>query len=309
VSRQDETARPDGVTRRAFIALGSAGLVAPAWFRQGAAAPTVRDVIARVDGSLGSAAPSLPAATTVDGLKAGRAEARVTGIVTTAMATSDVIRRAAAAGRNLVISYEPTFYARADLPSPDRRETDAVCAAKRALLDARGVIVWRLHDRWLARRPDPMVQGFADTLFTGADARDAAMPHRITLHAPTTLSDLAARMRGALDARALRVIGAPDLPVRRVAICPGPTPLAFALANVGAVDALVVGEPREWEAVEHMQDTIAAGLPKAMVLVGRVLSEDPGMQVMARWLAPLVPEVPVEWMSAGDPYWRPAAGA
>jgi hypothetical protein len=30
------------------------------------------------------------------------------------------------------------------------------------------------------------------------------------------------------------------------------------------------------------------------------------MNVCADWLKALVPEVPVRWMAAGDPYWRPA---
>jgi hypothetical protein len=41
------------------------------------------------------------------------------------------------------------------------------------------------------------------------------------------------------------------------------------------------------------------------VLVGRIVSEDPGMSVCADWLKGLVTEIKVTHLSAGDPYWRP----
>ncbi len=50
------------------------------------------------------------------------------------------------------------------------------------------------------------------------------------------------------------------------------------------VDAIVAGEVREWESVEYARDLVAAGRKKALILIGRVLSEDPGMRVCADWL-------------------------
>src|SRR6186713_2610108 len=67
---------------------------------------TVGTVIARIQDKLG--VPWRDGSR--DGLKAGTPDAIVTGIATTAMATADVLRRAAAAGRNLVFTQEPTFY-------------------------------------------------------------------------------------------------------------------------------------------------------------------------------------------------------
>ena len=49
------------------------------------------------------------------------------------------------------------------------------------------------------------------------------------------------------------------------------------------------------------------GVGKALILVGRTLSEDPGMKVCAEWLKTLVPEAPIRWLPVGDPYWRPTA--
>ena len=53
------------------------------------------------------------------------------GIATTVMATFDVIQRAAAAGKNLVITHEPTFYSHED--KVEDLANDPVFKAKQAL--------------------------------------------------------------------------------------------------------------------------------------------------------------------------------
>jgi hypothetical protein len=51
---------------------------------------------------------------------------------------------------------------------------------------------------------------------------------------------------------------------------------------------------------------VSEGLSRALILLGRTLSEDPGMNACAQWLETIVPDVRARWMPAGDPYWRPA---
>jgi hypothetical protein len=49
-----------------------------------------------------------------------------------------------------------------------------------------------------------------------------------------------------------------------------------------------------------------AAIPrKGLILIGHWVSEDQGMRLCADWLKSFVPEVPVEWIAAGDPFWRP----
>ena len=67
---------------------------------------TARQVIDRIKANVG-----VPwTEPTVDTIKAGDPETPVKGIALTMMATLDVLQRAAAAGQNLVITHEPTFY-------------------------------------------------------------------------------------------------------------------------------------------------------------------------------------------------------
>lgn len=68
--------------------------------------PTARQVIERIKKNIG-----VPwSDQTVDTFKAGDPDTSVPGVATTFLATYDVLQRAAASGKNLVITHEPTFY-------------------------------------------------------------------------------------------------------------------------------------------------------------------------------------------------------
>jgi hypothetical protein len=122
-----------------------------------------------------------------------------------------------------------------------------------------------------------------------------------------TLAALAGDLATRLKARAgIRVVGNPQTSVRRIALLPGLSTLEAAMKSLPECDLLIAGETREWESVEYVQDTVASGRKKGMIMLGRVMSEEPGMKVCADWLKPLVPEVPVRFIGAGDPYWRTA---
>src|SRR3954453_16847445 len=95
-------------TRRAFLLAG--GAAAAADISRAQAPLTARDVIERIQKNVG-----VPwRAETVDTIKSGRPDTRIKGIATTMMATLDAVQRAAAAGRNMVITHEPTFYSHED---------------------------------------------------------------------------------------------------------------------------------------------------------------------------------------------------
>jgi len=106
---------------------------------------------------------------TVDTFKAGDPQAPVTGIAVVMMSTLDVLQRAAAAGSNLIITHEPTFYDHNDRTSDLEAENDAVLAAKQAFIKSHGLVIWRFHDYWHRRRPDGIQTGMVHKLgWTGA---------------------------------------------------------------------------------------------------------------------------------------------
>jgi NIF3 (NGG1p interacting factor 3) len=272
---------------------------------------TAQQVVERIQKNAG--VPWQP--DSLDTFKAGDPATEVTGIATTAMATVDMLTRAAKEKANLIITLEPVFFGRLDAqpaaaPAGGRGQAgvstdDPVYTAKKEFIQKNGLVVWRFTDHWRAHKPDPFAVGLARTLGwsryqVGEDVFRYDIPE-------VTLGSLAVDLAKRLNARAgIRVVGDPQSRVRRVALLPGVSTLAAAMKSLPACDVLVAGETREWESVEYAQDTVAAGQKKGLIMLGRVLSQEPGMNVCADWLRTLIPEVPVRSIPAGDPYWRPA---
>jgi putative NIF3 family GTP cyclohydrolase 1 type 2 len=121
-----------------------------------------------------------------------------------------------------------------------------------------------------------------------------------------TLEALASQLKKSLATRGgIRAIGDRAISVRRIGLLPGYTMIQASIAMLPAVDVIVAGEVQEWESATYAQDVAFAGLQKGFISIGRVVNEAPGMQVCADWLKTFVPEVPIRFISAGDPYWRP----
>jgi putative NIF3 family GTP cyclohydrolase 1 type 2 len=245
--------------------------------------------------------PGEPRENTVDTFKSGDPNDRVTGVVTTFIATRQVLKRAVELGANLVITHEPTYYNHRD--ETERLQGDAVFEAKRRFIEQSGIAIWRFHDYWHAHRPDGICTGFARLL--GWEGYRDPDDERI-FHIPeTTLAQLAGTVRQRLEAESLRVAGDPQLSCSSIATVLGaagwPNHLR-ALASDG-VDVVICGESAEWQACEYIRDGVAAGRSKGLMVVGHCNSEEPGMSYLAEWLQPLIPEVPVHFVPAGDPYW------
>jgi hypothetical protein len=123
---------------------------------------------------------------------------------------------------------------------------------------------------------------------------------------PIALDALAKQLKSVLAMRGgIRAIGNPTFRAQKIGLLPGFTPLQASLTALPNVDVLIVGEVQEWEGAFYAQDVVFSGVDKGFISLGRVVSEAPGMQVCANWLETIVPEVPVRYISAGDPYWRP----
>jgi len=112
---------------------------------------TAREVVARIQQQVGVPWQS----DAVDTFKAGNPDTPVTGIAVTMMATLDVLQRAAAAGDNLIITHEPTFFDHLDTSDQlPEKDSDPVLVEKRQFIEKHGLVVWRFHDHWHARTPD-----------------------------------------------------------------------------------------------------------------------------------------------------------
>jgi putative NIF3 family GTP cyclohydrolase 1 type 2 len=239
---------------------------------------------------------------TVDTFKAGSPDTPVTGIAVTMMATMDVLQRAAAKGLNLVITHEPTFYAHLDTPE-GIPESDPVWAEKRAFIEKHRMVIWRFHDHWHMRRPDGIEAGNVHALRWEKYQR--ADNQYLFVIPETTLKELAKEVAAKLGSSVVRVVGDPGMKVTHVGFSPG---AAGSQREIHAleqddVQVLMVGETREWETVEYADDAVAQGRKKALIVIGHIPSEQPGMDECARWLKGFVKDVPVEFVPAKQPFW------
>lgn len=360
------------ISRRDFVAMTAAGAVVTPFVRSGdvtGAAPpvTAQDIVDRIKANIGVEWRD----DGVDAFKAGDPSTVVTGVVTTSMATLDVLQKAVQAGANLIITASPTFYSRADLANPAGRGAgaggaargqgpgrggtsgaapppspatvsgpgtgasapmpptpampqavvpspapaaavsvaaapppDPVYAGKNAFIDKNELVVFRLMQHWNQRTPDPRALGLATAMnWTKYRTADDGLRYEVPA---ITLDALASQLKKALGTRGgVRAIGDRRITVRRIGLLPGYTLIQAAIAMLPAVDAIVAGEVQEWESAAYAQDVAFAGIAKGFISIGRVVNEAPGMQVCADWLKTIVPDVPVRFIPAGDPYWRP----
>ena len=284
-----------GMTRRAFVQAAALPiLAAPRLVSTVQAELTVAQSVDRIRAAVGTWREK-----TADGFKAGDPSAALTGIGVTVAARLENLRKAASAGCNLVITQEPVFYGAND--EPGNRASDAVYLAKKAYIEQAKLVVWRFSDHWNTRQPDPRVAALAEAL-GWKDGPGADNIYRIP---ETSMSSLTALVGKRLALRGgMRTIGPADMRVRTVLVSPGTTDLASTVARLKGADVVLAGEPREWEVVPYLLDAREAGAAKALISVGRLVSEEPGMRACAAWIRTLVPGVKVEALPVSDPFWN-----
>ena len=239
---------------------------------------------------------------TVDTFKAGNPDTPVTGVAVTMMATMDVLQRASAKGLNFIITHEPTFYAHLDTPEGVPQD-DPVWAEKRAFIEKHGLVVWRFHDHWHMRMPDGIEAGNVHAL--GWEKFQRPDNQYLFVVPETPVRALAAEVAKKLNSSVVRVVGNPEMNVTKVGFSPGAAgsqPEIHALEQ-DDVQVLMVGETREWETVEYAADAVSEGRQKALIVIGHVPSEQPGMEECARWLKGFVKDIPVEFVPAKQPFW------
>jgi putative NIF3 family GTP cyclohydrolase 1 type 2 len=261
---------------------------------------TAGAIIARIKSHLGAAWRD---STYRDTYKFGGAETEVTGIATTAFCSFDVIQRAAAAGLNMIIPHEVTFW-------NDRDETkalseQAVYKAKIDLMQRHNVVVFRMHDHMHLQRPDFTFVGSARALGLDSKYETAPQSHRFTIP-ETSLGALAAEFQQRLSAKALRVVGDPNARVSRIQLGVGYSAMRVDSTDI---DVVVSGEQQEadgtLDSAEYVLDAVSLGTAKGWIMLGHAVSEEQGMLEMGQWLQSFIPEIPVQLVKAEEPFWVP----
>jgi putative NIF3 family GTP cyclohydrolase 1 type 2 len=245
--------------------------------------------------------PGAPFKETVDTLKSGSADQKVTGIVSTMFATNDIIQKTADLGANFIIAHEPTFYNHLD--QTDWLEQDTNYKYKRDLLNKYGIAVWRFHDYWHSHKPDGVQMGVLTTLGWEkyADEKDL---HIVSLPSKTSLKQIATHVKAKLGIQMVRAIGDPAQEIQRVAVFPG---AAGGRRQIGWLqqikpDLCICGELSEWETGEYIRDARYIDKKSSLIVLGHAVSEEPGMQWLVPWLQPKVSGIRVTHIATPNPF-------
>jgi len=231
-----------------------------------------------------------------DRLLTGNPSSLVRGIVVAFTATLGVIEATADSGADLLIVHEGAFYSHDN--DPDARLAGcAVYEEKQRRIAGSGLAVYRCHDAVHRSRPDIVAEGLI---------RELGWQRCMTKHLPAaSIVDLPEAMTGkdvvrhvkerlALDQ--VRVGGQLPENCKRIGVLVGyrgGAKLAVPLLERYGADIVLYGEGPEWETPEYARDAAELGERVAVVALGHLESEQPGMKLLAERLRACFPGVPV----------------
>ncbi len=256
----------------------------------------------------------IPEGQTCDKFIIGDRNAEVTGIATTFMATVDVIRKAAAQGINFIITHEPTWFTGMD--ETGWLENDPVYLAKKKLLEENHISVWRFHDHMHMCQEDGIYRGF-DLEFGWGKYRlqmpesEEFIDHFGAIYdlPEMTLRELCDFFKEKSNMKVIRIVGNPEMKVRRVSSLVGGGSLGLGEENLPMrhmekyhVDVAICGDITEWTLSAYVRDAVQLGMNKGMLVIGHERSEEPGMKHLVEWLKPLVGDTRVCFISAEEPF-------
>jgi putative NIF3 family GTP cyclohydrolase 1 type 2 len=256
---------------------------------------TVQDVIDLIIKDI----PGAPFTDTVDTLKSGNKDQRVTGIVTTMFSTIKIIEETARLNANFIIAHEPTFYNHAD--DIGWIAHNDIVEKKEALLKRHNIAIWRFHDYWHTIRPDGILNG----VLKMANWQQYSQSGEVVLKMPpTSLKKIVDHLKSSLHIAHVKVIGDMQQLCERVAVLPGAAggQKQITLVEKEMPDVLIVGEVHEWETAEYIRDARALGSKTSLIILGHSVSEEPGMQWLVEWLQPKIPGVKINHIASGDPF-------
>jgi putative NIF3 family GTP cyclohydrolase 1 type 2 len=244
---------------------------------------------------------------TCDQLLEGNWEQQVTGVVTTFMATVEVIRQTIKMGYNLIITHEPIYFT--GLDRIDWVKDDPVYQRKKALIDENRISIWRYHDHMHSGNTDLIYAGLWETIgWEKYLNKEIPEPHCYTI-SPISVKDLVGFFKKTLGMTVIQVVGDPNIKCSRVGILVGGGSLGLGREEMPAqlmhdqqLDVMVCGEITEWTLSAYIRDAAALSFNKAMIVVGHERSEEPGMKELPNILQPQLGKVPVYFIDAKEPF-------
>lgn len=162
-------------------------------------------------------------------------------------------------------------------------KNDPVFLEKKKFIDDNKLVVWRFHDYIHRLKPDAIDYGMALKL-GWLKYTDGEQVERF-LVPETTMKELVQTLKKAFPVNTFNVIGDLDMKLTRVVFsagAPGSSAHLSLLEDIN-VDVVIAGEVPQWETYEYVRDAVSQGRKKAIIFLGHITSEEPGMEYCAQW--------------------------
>lgn len=274
---------------------------------------TVKEII---DGIiLKTGVEPLPKDKTCDQLMTGSYDMEVTKVVTTFMATVDVIKKAVKIGANFIITHEPTWFTGGD--RTDWVESDPVYREKKKLIEDNHIAIWRFHDHMHMAEEDGIYRGFDEEfgwrnyrMEVPADSTDFMDRFGGCYQIPaTTIKELSTYFREKLSLDVIQIIGNPDMKVKRVGVLVGGGSLGLGIEEMPMrlirsrnLDLIIAGDILEWTLPAYIRDAMQLGMNRGLLVLGHERSEEWGMKYLGDWMKSFVGELEVIFIDSEDPF-------
>ncbi len=257
---------------------------------------TIKDVIDLIIKNI----PGAPFSQTVDTIKSGNPNQPVKSIVTTMFSTVEVIEKAAQLDANFIIAHEPTFYNHLD--ETNWLDKDESFHYKENLLKKNNMVVWRCHDYIHAHQPDGVIMGVLEAL-GWEKYYDAQKPYVVKID-PTSLQNIIQLSKNKLEIEHIKYIGDLSNQCSKIIIAPGAPGGRRQIEGLQRErpDLLICGELNEWETSEYVRDLRAMGSKTCLIVLGHIVSEEPGLQWMMKWLQPQLPGIKITHIPSKDAF-------
>jgi putative NIF3 family GTP cyclohydrolase 1 type 2 len=256
-----------------------------------------------------------------EGFCAGNMHTPVRGVAVCYAPTVDMLRRAVAEKRNLIMTREHPFFMHGGLTYvyttqglEEAMKDDSVVQAKRQIIADNGLVVYRMSNAWDDFFPQAQSTALARAMGLKPISQQPNPRWRgvICDCPPASAEALAQTAVDKLKTSTPRIVGDPKLIFRRVAVLAGETDPKKGLAALVAdpkVDGVIAGAGGMIDEVDGgigwFQDLIGSGRKISMLAVGYLPSEEPGTAEMAKWLKTALPTLAIEWYPTPDVSWIP----
>lgn len=256
-----------------------------------------------------------PLEKTCDQLMSGSYNMEVTKIVTTFMATVEVIKKAAELGANFIITHEPTWFTGGD--TTEWVKEDPVYLEKKKIIDDNNIAIWRFHDHMHMGHEDGIYRGFDEEfgwkdykIHMSTDSNDFLDKFGACYQIPrTTLGDLSMFFKNKMQMDVIQIVGNPDMMVEKVGVLVGGGSLGLGFEELPMrlmkekdLDIAICGDITEWTLSAYIRDASQLGMNKGMLVLGHERSEEPGMKHLGTWLSSVVGDLPVVFIDAQEPF-------